>query len=72
MFEILSLETGDLAGIAAITGRYEDARLQTADAALAQLADREGIRTVFTSGRRDFSIIRLERGRAPRMVPGVR
>jgi hypothetical protein len=49
--------------------RYRDARLQLADAALVHLAEREGIRTVFTLDRRDFSIVRLKRNRALKIVP---
>lgn len=69
VFEILSLDADDLPPIAAIMRRYEDARVQFADAALAHLAEREDIRTVFTLDRRDFSIIRLKRGRALKLIP---
>ena len=51
--------------------RYEDAGLQFADAALAHLAERENIRTVFTLDRRDFSIIRLKRNRTLTLLPEV-
>ena len=70
MFELLPLENDSLAEIAAIMRRYESARIQLADAALAHLAERENVRTVFTLNRRDFSIIRLTRNRAPRDHPG--
>jgi predicted nucleic acid-binding protein len=69
MFEILPLEDGSLAEIAGIVRRHEDIGLQLADAALAHLAERENIRTVFTLDRRDFSIIRLKRNRALRLIP---
>src|SRR5438105_9884156 len=72
VFDLLPLEAEDLPAIAAIMRRYEDARLQFADAALAHLAERENIRTVFTTDRRDFSIIRLKRNRALRLIPEVR
>jgi predicted nucleic acid-binding protein len=71
VFGLLSLEAEDLPAIAAIMRRYEDIGLQFADAALAHLADRENIRTVFTTDRRDFSIIRLERNRTLRLIPEV-
>ena len=71
LFEILPLENGCLVEIATIMRRYEDIDLQLADAALAYLADREGIRTVFTLDRRDFSIIRLKRNRLLRLIPEV-
>ena len=47
------------------------AGLQFADAALAHLAERENIRTVFTPDRRDFSIIRLKRNRTLTLLPEV-
>ena len=61
----------DLTAITAIMRRYEDAGIQFADAALAHLAEREGIRTVFTTDRRDFSIIRLKRNRSLRLIPDI-
>ena len=51
--------------------RYESSGLQLADAALAHLAEREDIRTVFTTDRRDFSIIRLKRNRTLRLIPDI-
>jgi hypothetical protein len=63
------LESGDLGEIAAIMRRYEDSGIPLADAALAHLAERESIRTVFTLDRRDFSIIRLKRNRTLRIIP---
>ena len=69
MFDILALEEGSLADIAALMRRYEDAGIQFADAALAHLSDRENIRTVFTTDRRDFSIIRLKRNRTLKLLP---
>ena len=62
---------GCLAEIASIMRRYQDIGLQLADGALAYLADRENIRTVFTLDRRDFSIIRLKRNRLLRLIPEV-
>ncbi len=69
MLDFLPLDADDLAAIAAIMHRYRDARLQLADAALVHLAEREGIRTVFTLDRRDFSIVRLKRNRALKLLP---
>jgi uncharacterized protein len=51
--------------------RFESAGVQFADAALAHLADRENIRTIFTTDRRDFSIIRLKRNRSLRLIPDL-
>jgi predicted nucleic acid-binding protein len=71
MFEFLPLEGDDLIEIAAIMRRYEDSGIQFADAALAHLAERENIHTVFTTDRRDFSILRLKRNRALRLIPDI-
>ncbi len=71
VFCLLSLDAEDLPAIAALLRRYEDARLQLADAALAHLAEREKIRTVFTLDRRDFSIIRLKRNRTLKLIPDI-
>ena len=71
LFDILPLNVDDLPAIAAIMRRYEDAGLQFADAALAHLAERDNIRTVFTTDRRDFSIIRFKRNRMLKLLPEV-
>ena len=70
-FSLLPLDADDVNPIAAILRRYESAELQLADAALAHLADREKIGTLFTLDRRDFSIVRLERNRSLRLIPEV-
>ena len=71
LFALLPLDADDLPAIAALMKRYESIGLQFADAALAHLADREDIRTVFTTDRRDFSIIRLKRNRTLRLIPDI-
>ena len=71
LFALLTLDAKDLPAVAAIMKRYEDAGLQFADAALAHLAERENIRTVFTTDRRDFSILRLKRNRTLKLLPEV-
>ena len=71
MFELLPLEGDSVIEIARMVRRYEDSGIQLANAALAYLAERESISTVFTLDRRDFSIIRLKRNRALRMIPDL-
>ena len=71
MFDLLPLEGHSLTEIAAIVRRYEDIGLQFADAVLVHLAERENIRTVFTTDRRDFSIVRLKRNRTLRLIPHI-
>jgi uncharacterized protein len=68
-FALLPLDVSDLPAIASLMKCYASTGLQFADAALAHLAERENIRTVFTTDRRDFSIIRLKRNRALRLIP---
>jgi uncharacterized protein len=71
LFALLTLDVDDLPAVAALMKRYESCGLQLADAALAHLAGREGVRTVFTTDRRDFSIIRLKRNRTLRLIPDI-
>lgn len=72
LFALALIDGDDLPAIDAIMTRYADADIQFADACLAHLAEREGIRTVFTTDRRDFSIIRLKRNRSLRLIPEIR
>jgi uncharacterized protein len=69
LFALLTLDAADLPAVAVLMMRYESSGLQFADAVLAHLAERENISTVFTLDRRDFSIIRLKRDRALKMIP---
>jgi predicted nucleic acid-binding protein len=55
--------------IIAFLGRYASAGAQLADAALMYIAERDGIDTVFTLDRRDFSIYRTTDGRMLNIVP---
>ncbi len=71
LFAFLTLDAEDLPAIAALMNRYEDSGLQFADAALTHLAEREKIRTVFTTDRRDFSILRLKHHRMLTLIPDI-
>ncbi len=68
-FKLLALDERDLLGIAAILAKYEGLGIQLADVSLIHLANREGIETIFTLDRRDFSVLRLARGRKLRIIP---
>lgn len=68
-FELLALDEADLSGIAAILVKYRGLGIQLADACLVHLANREGIETMFTLDRRDFSVLRLARGKRFHVVP---
>ena len=56
--------------IAKLMTQYADLRPQLADATLVYLAEREGIDTIFTLDRRDFSVYRVGR-RSLRIIPEV-
>jgi predicted nucleic acid-binding protein len=71
LFGLLPFDADDLPAVSGLMKRYEDIKLQFADAVLAHLAERENIRTVFTTDRRDFSIIRLKRNRTLRLIPDI-
>jgi predicted nucleic acid-binding protein len=67
--ELLPLTSEDAAPIAAILKKYRDMHVQLADAALIHFAARDGLDTVFTLDQRDFSVYRLPKGRAFRVLP---
>jgi uncharacterized protein len=69
--EMLPLSGAEGKKVAAVMRRYSGMRPQLADAALVYLAEREGISTIFTLDRRDFSIYRLGRNRKFRLVPEI-
>ena len=68
-FELLTLDEADLSGIGAILAKYQGLGIQLADASLVHLANREGVETIFTLDRRDFSVLRLARGKKFRVIP---
>jgi predicted nucleic acid-binding protein len=49
--------------------KYADLPMDLADAALVRVAERDGLRTVFTIDRRDFTIYRLKGGRRLAILP---
>ena len=67
--ELLPLAGTEAEGIAEVMKQYADMHPQLADAALVYLAEREGIDTIFTLDRRDFSVYRSAQKRPFRIVP---
>ncbi|MDR3638071.1 MAG: PIN domain-containing protein [Isosphaeraceae bacterium] len=67
--EVAEFDRMASAWIIAFLDRYASANAQLADASLMYLTEREGIDTVFTLDRRDFSIYRTTDGPALRIVP---
>jgi uncharacterized protein len=66
---VLPLTGDDAKPMAAIMEKYRDIGIQLADAALVHIAIRDGLDTVFTLDQRDFSVYRLAKGRAFRIIP---
>ena len=56
--QLLNVGADDVPRMRELMGKYRDLPMDLADAALVRLAEREGIRRVFTTDRRDFSIYR--------------
>lgn len=69
IFSVLALDQRALPFILEFMTRYASARPDLADACLVYLAEREGIDTIFTLDRRDFSIFRLKGKRAFTIIP---
>jgi hypothetical protein len=67
--ELLPLASQEAKAIAEVMKRYEDIRPQLADAALVYLAKRDGIDTIFTLDRRDFSVYRSSRRNRFHILP---
>ncbi len=66
---LLVLDEGSIPWIARFLHRYRRLGAQAADAALMYLAEREGIETVFTLDRRDFSVYRLHENKSVCILP---
>lgn len=66
---ILPLDETDLPGIRANLHRFHDQGFDFADACLMHLAEREGIRHVFTLDRRHFGVFRTTAGEALIVLP---
>jgi predicted nucleic acid-binding protein len=66
--KILPLDHSDAARMQELMSKYRDLPMDLADAALVHVAEREGIRTVFTLDHRYFSVYRLGRERF-KLVP---
>lgn len=58
---LLSLDSGDVLRMRELTRKYRDLPMDLADAALVRIAEREGIRRIFTIDRRDFAVYRPAR-----------
>jgi predicted nucleic acid-binding protein len=67
--KLLALDEEAAVPLAKILHRYRKLGAQLADAALLYLAEREGLDTIFTLDRRDFSVCRLSGNRSLHLLP---
>jgi predicted nucleic acid-binding protein len=70
--ELLPLSGLEADALAGLMTRYASLRPQLADAALIHLANRDGIDTIFTLDRRDFTVYRSAKNRPFRIVPDTK
>ena len=66
---ILPLSATDVPRIRELMKKYANRPMDLADAALIRVAEREGIKKIFTIDRKDFSVYRLHNRVRPTMVP---
>jgi predicted nucleic acid-binding protein len=66
---LLPLDANDFPRIRELMRKYANRRMELADAALLRVAEREGLRKIFTIDRRDFSVYRLHNRIRPTLVP---
>jgi predicted nucleic acid-binding protein len=66
---LLPLDSNDFARIRELMRKYANRPMDLADATLLRVAEREGIRKIFTIDRRDFSVYRLNNRTRPTLIP---
>jgi predicted nucleic acid-binding protein len=70
LLKLLPLDEEAAPWISNFIKRYADLGAQLADACLVYLAEREGIETVFTLDRRDFTVYRFGKSKSFTLIPG--
>jgi predicted nucleic acid-binding protein len=66
---LLPLNASDFPRIRELMRKYANRPMDLADAALLRVAEREGLRKIFTVDRRDFSVYRLHNRTRPILIP---
>jgi len=66
---LLPLDSNDIPRIRELMQKYANRPMDLADAALLRVAEREGLRKIFTMDRRDFSVYRLHNRTRPILIP---
>ena len=69
VLQLLPLDLADVSRIRELMGKYADRPMDLADAALVRVAEREGIRKIFTVDRKDFGVYRLHGRLRPSIIP---
>ena len=67
--QIIPIDGNDLPRIRALMRKYRDRPMDLADAALVAVAEREGVRTIFTVDKKDFTVYRLHGRVRPTLLP---
>ena len=69
VLRFLQLDITDVPRMRELMRKYADRPMDLADAALVRVAEREGIRKIFTVDRKDFSVYRLHGRVRPQIIP---
>jgi uncharacterized protein len=67
--QLLALDGADAPRIRELMRKYRNRPMDLADAALLRVAEREGLRKIFTVDRKDFSVYRLHNRVRPTLIP---
>jgi predicted nucleic acid-binding protein len=69
VLQLLSLDLADVPRMRELMSKYVNRPMDLADAALVRVAEREGIRKIFTVDREDFCVYRLHGRVRPTIIP---
>ena len=69
VLQLLPLDLTDIPRMRELMSKYADRPMDLADAALVRVAEREGIRKIFTLNHEDFSVYRLHGRVRPNIIP---
>ena len=69
VLQLLPLDLSDVPRMRELMSKYADRPMDLADAALVRVAEREGIRKIFTVDREDFGVYRLHGRVRPNIIP---
>lgn len=69
VLQLLPLDLSDIPRMRELISKYADHQMDLADAALVRVAEREGLRKIFTMERGDFAVCRLPGRVRPIVIP---